>query len=249
MLDTVPTPVQSLPAGTMLPAEMMHIPGSSQEKAHITVTDVYPRKVKTYAPHGMKPGEVEEIYVRVRLDSQRESDGTMTKVDYRLKDVTSISDDDDPTSFSSTLTRARAASILKQVAMMKGGVGHSMPDGHMPLSQWGEMTSVYIANLNARNIYSVQQLRDADDHAMASLPPGVNGERLREEARRYLITRQEHEAVAKLAAAEVTIGDMGDRISKLEAMVLKLAEGRVPQQPQSQPAQHSQLSKPGDGRR
>jgi hypothetical protein len=117
-----------------------------------------------------------------------------------------------------------------QINAFKRGNGEGAIDG-MPLKSWAQIDVAQVAALNARHIYTVEQLSAVSDGNLDKL--GLGGRMLRDQALAYLNSREFGVPTAQLQASNSALQVENER---LQAQVLELSARLAVQPPVTPPA-------------
>lgn len=170
--------------------------------------------------------------------------GGECRLDQVLSVNTSLPSDD----YAANIAKRRAVEIISQLERMRSGEESALPDGHLPLAKWGGVSDHVIAVLKANRIYSVQQVRDLSEAQVARLPGGVHANRLRDEARAFLLRKQDEIAADASARQDKEIAAVRKENAELRGMLEKLLtklgvdddEDEAPEPGSDEPAKSSE---------
>lgn len=151
-------------------------------------------------------------------------DGIKNGGEIPLRDILSVDLRKPSDDYSANIAKARAASVMQQLERIRNNHDSVLPDGHLPLEKWGGASTHVIAVLKHNRIYSVQQLRDLTEAQVSRLPGGIQAQRLRDEARAFLLRKQDKMQEDALQGMRDELRQSRNENAELRDMVNKLLQ-------------------------
>jgi hypothetical protein len=213
---TVPVPVMEVKRGTQ----------------HLGIPDEVVPKID---PTTGEPVIKDEVWI----EFQTERAGVLNSGEARVSDLVAIDTKLPHDEYTRQIAEARARRVIEYFQTKDQHKGTDLPQGHVALEAWGALTSNVRDILRHYRLFSVNDIAEATESKIASLPGGLQPSKMRDEAKAFLYAYQAKALSQSAEARDKEMVSLKSEVDELRQIILKLTGQKLAEagvKPEAAPA-------------